>query len=193
MGTADRPTDFLRTLPDGLPVPSDDGACDHLEGASLPSVALPSTAGGVVDPSRSASWVVLFCYPMTGRPGRPIPEGWAQIPGAAGCTPQACSFRDRHCDLQSLGATVFGLSTQESSDQLEAAERLELPFPLLSDADLQFANALHLPQFEVEGLRLLRRVTLICQTGLIRKFFYPVFPPDRNVDEVVTWLRRYVR
>jgi len=190
MGTADRPTDFLRTLPDGLPVPSDDGACDHLEGASLPSVYLPSTAGGVVDPSRSAGWLVLFCYPMTGRPGRPIPEGWVQIPGAAGCTPQACSFRDRHRELQSLGATVFGLSTQESPDQLEAAQRLELPFPLLSDAALQFAEALRLPLFDVEGLRLLRRVTLICRAGAISKSFYPVFPPDRNVDEVLTWLRR---
>ena len=193
MGPEEPPTDFLRRFPDRLPRPSDDGACDHLEGTRLPSVELQSTTGGVVDPSRIRGWVVLFCYPMTGRPGRPIPEGWVQIPGAAGCTPQACSFRDRHHELQSLGTTVFGLSAQEAADQLEAAERLELPFPLLSDADLRFANALHLPQFEVEGLRLLRRVTLICQTGLMRKFFYPVFPPDRNVDEVLTWLRGHGR
>lgn len=179
----------LTDLPDGLPVPTDDGACDHLPDAVLPSVALPSTAGRRVDLSTIAGTVVVYCYPMTGRPDVPLPEGWDRIPGARGCTPQACSFRDHHAELASLGAGVFGLSTQHSDDQREAVERLQLPFELLSDADLCLSRALGLPLFTAGGMTLIRRVTLIVRDGRIVKVFYPVFPPDRNADEVLGWLR----
>ncbi len=176
-------------LPEDLPVPVDDGACDHLPGAALPSVELPSTAGGSVDPARIPGWVVLYCYPMTGRPDRSLPEGWDEIPGARGCTPQSCSFRDHHRELQELNARVFGVSTQSTEDQAEAAARLHLPFELLSDSAFAFSRALRLPMLEVEGMRLIKRVTLIAKDGNIAKHFYPVFPPDRNIDEVLAWLQ----
>ena len=185
------PNDFLRDIPNNLSVPVDDGACNHLEGLTLPSVDLPSTAGGTINPSQIPGWLVIYCYPMTGRPGRVIPDGWVQIPGAAGCTPQSCSFRDYYRELQALNTNVFGLSTQTTKDQLEAAERLHLPFDLLSDESFQFAQKLRLPMFELDGMRLTKRVTLIAKDGNIQKYFYPVFPADKNINEVLVWLRKY--
>jgi peroxiredoxin len=182
------PTDVLLTIPPDLPVPVDDGACAHIEGLPLPSVELPSTDGNLVNLSRVGGWVVIFCYPMTGRPGRSIPDGWAQIPGAAGCTPQACSFRDHYATLQSLNVKVFGLSTQTTDDQLEAAARLHLPFTLLSDAVLQFSQSLNLPMLHINDLHLTKRVTLIAKDGIIEKCIYPVFPSDKNVEVVIRWL-----
>ncbi len=175
-------------LPKGLPVPEDDGAADHLPGKRLPSVALRSTAGNVVDLSALAGVTVAYCFPMMGRPDGEMPVGWDEIPGARGCTPQSCAFRDHHAELRSLGARVFGISAQDSAFQKKVAERLHLPFELLSDEGLILAEALSLPTFEVEGLRLLRRLTLIVADGQIQKVFYPVFPPNKNAEEVVQWL-----
>lgn len=175
-------------LPRDLPVPHDDGACDHLPGARLPALGLPATDGGVVDLSELAGRTVVYCYPMTGRSGEPLPDGWDGIPGARGCTPQSCTFRDHHAELRDLGARVFGLSTQSTGYQREAADRLHLPFALLSDEELRFARALGLPTFEAGGMTLIRRTTLVIRDGLIEKVFYPVFPPDENAGEVVNWL-----
>jgi peroxiredoxin len=179
------------TLPDDLPPPTDDGASDHLPGMRLPSVPLPSTAGERVDLSALSGQTVVYCYPMTGRPDRDLPAGWDEIPGARGCTPQACSFRDHHAELAALGARVFGLSTQDTGYQREAAERLHLPFDLLSDRELAFARALRLPTFEAEGMVLIKRLTMIVADGRVEKVFYPVFPPDKNAEEVAGWLRRH--
>jgi peroxiredoxin len=175
-------------LPNDLPVPEDDGAADHLPGMRLPPVPLMATSGEVVDLSALPGRTVVYCYPMTGRPDRSLPTGWDEIPGARGCTPQSCSFRDHHAELGSLGARVFGLSTQDTEYQSEAATRLHLPFALLSDAELAFAGALGLPTFEVDGMVLLKRLTLVIDEGWIEKVFYPVFPPDRSAEEVVEWL-----
>jgi peroxiredoxin len=175
-------------LPNDLPVPEDDGAADHLPGMRLPPVSLAATSGEVVDLSTLAGRTVVYCYPMTGRPDRSLPTGWDEIPGARGCTPQSCSFRDHHAELRALGASVFGLSTQDTDYQSEAATRLHLPFALLSDADLAFARALGLPTFEVDGMVLLKRLTLVIDEGWIEKVFYPVFPPDKSAEEVVEWL-----
>ena len=192
------PTGYLRPvgavpdpylLPSDLPVPVDDGAADHLEGAEIPALSLPSTAGheiGLADAARET--LVLYCYPRTGRPGEPLPPGWDDIPGARGCTPQSCAFRDHHEELRALGASVLGLSAQPRADQLELAERIGLPYPVLSDPGLELAASLDLPTFEVAGMRLYRRLTLIARAGTIAKVFYPVFPPDRNAAEVVAWL-----
>jgi peroxiredoxin len=175
-------------LPEGLPVPTDDGAAEHLPGMRLPSLPLTSTAGESVDLSTLPGKTVVYCYPMMGRPGSDLPAGWDEIPGARGCTPQACSFRDHHAEITTLGARVFGVSTQSTAYQREAAGRLHLPFELLSDEDLAFARALELPTFEADGMVLLKRLTLIIDDGRIEKVFYPVFPPDRNADEVVEYL-----
>jgi len=175
-------------LPNNLPAPEDDGGADHLPGMRLPPVSLASTSGEVVDLSALPGRTVVYCYPMTGRPDRSLPTGWDEIPGARGCTPQSCSFRDHHAELRALGASVFGLSTQDTDYQREAATRLHLPFALLSDAELAFAGALGMPTFEVEGMVLLKRLTLVIDEGWIEKVFYPVFPPDRSAEEVVEWL-----
>jgi peroxiredoxin len=179
----------LTELPQDLPIPIDDGAGDRLLGAMLPPIALPSTQGDRIDLSSIPGYVVLYCYPMTGRPGMPLPTGWDEIPGARGCTPQSCAFRDLHQELSELEAQVFGLSTQNTEYQREAVDRLHLPFPLLSDADLRFATALKLPLFEIDRQQLIKRVTLIASSGKIVKVFYPVFPPDKNADEVIGWLK----
>ena len=172
-----------------IPAPEDDGAAAHLEGMALPAVALPATSGGPVDLSRLEGRVVLYVYPRTGRPGRPLPEGWDEIPGARGCTPQTCAFRDHFQELRAAGADhVFGLSTQDTEEQQEAAERLELPFPLLSDGDHRFGAALGLPSFEAEGRLLWKRLALVAEAARIVKVFYPVFPPDRNARDVLEWL-----
>jgi peroxiredoxin len=181
----------LTELPKDLPTPVDDGACDRLLGKSLPSIALASTQGESIDLSAISGHVIIYCYPMTGQPGIPLPDGWEEIPGARGCTPQSCAFRDHYQELNDLGAQVFGLSTQSTEDQLEAKMRLHLPFELLSDRDLIFANLLKLPLFEIEGKHLIKRVTLIVQDGKIVKFFYPVFPPNRNVNDVIDWLKEH--
>lgn len=177
-------------LPDDLPVPVDDGAADHLEGAEIPALSLPATSGDALDLSEAArGTLVLYVYPRTGRPGEPLPEGWDDIPGARGCTPQSCAFRDHFGELRALGADVLGMSAQPLSDQVEFAERVELPYPILSDPELALADALALPTFEVAGMRLYRRLTLIARAGRIVKAFYPVFPPDRNAADVVAWLQ----
>jgi peroxiredoxin len=154
----------------------------------LPSVSLSSTSGERIDLSTLAGTTVVYCYPLTGRPDRDLPQGWDEIPGARGCTPQSCAFRDHHAELQGLGARVFGLSTQTTAYQSEAAERLRLPFALLSDENLEFVGALDLPTFEAEGMALVKRLTLIVEDGEILKIFYPVFPPGRNAEEVIRWL-----
>jgi peroxiredoxin len=182
-------TDDLYRLPTDLPVPPDDGACGHLSGLALPSVPLRSTAGRDVDLSGLNGATVVYAYPRTGLPDRDPPPGWDQIPGARGCTPQACAFRDHHAELLAAGAAaVFGLSTQDSTYQLEAAERLHLPFELLSDQALRLTHALRLPTFEIQGHTLIKRLTLVLVDGRIEKVFYPVFPPDRNAGEVLAWL-----
>ena len=176
-------------LPDGLPVPADDGAADHLEGAEMPALSLPSTSVGSVDLRTAANGtLVLYVYPRTGRPGEPLPEGWDDIPGARGCTPQSCAFRDHFGRLRELGADVLGMSAQALADQVEFAERVGLPYPVLSDPELELADALTLPTFDVAGMTLYRRLTLITRAGRIVKAFYPVFPPDRNAADVVAWL-----
>jgi peroxiredoxin len=180
--------DGFGELPENLPVPEDDGAADHLPGARLPSMPLASTAGNLVDLAALDGRTVVYCYPMTGKPGKDLPQGWDGIPGARGCTPQSCSFRDHHAELRSLGARVYGISTQDTDYQTEAAERLHLPFELLSDEDLEFATALGLPTFEVESMVLLKRLTFVANGGLIEKVFYPVFPPNKNAQEVIEWL-----
>ncbi len=181
-------SDNLYELPKDLPVPLDDGACDHLPRMRIPSVSLISTAGRPVDLAALPGRTVVYCYPRTGQPDQEPPPGWNEIPGARGCTPQSCAFRDHHRELQGLGARLFGLSTQGTEYQKEAAERLHLPFELLSDSGLAFAGALRLPTFEIEGLVLIKRITLILSDGRIEKVFYPVFPPDKNAQEVVAWL-----
>jgi peroxiredoxin len=177
-------------LPDDLPVPVDDGAADHLEGAEMPAISLPTTSGDALDLREAArGTLVLYVYPRTGRPGEPLPEGWNDIPGARGCTPQSCAFRDHFGELRTLGADVLGMSAQPLSDQTEFAERVELPYPILSDLELALADALALPTFEVAGMRLYRRLTVVARAGRIVKAFYPVFPPDRNAADVVAWLQ----
>lgn len=178
----------FQNLPENLPVPEDDGAAEHLRGARLPSVPLPSTTGNVVDLSSLEGRTVVYCYPMTGRPGRDLPQGWDEIPGARGCSPQSCSFRDHHAELRNFGVHVYGMSTQDTEYQAEAAERLHLPFELLSDEDLEFATALGLPTFEAEGAVFLKRLTFVAKDGLVEKVFYPVFPPNKNAEEVIEWL-----
>lgn len=178
-------------LPPNLPEPKDDGACRHLPGKHLPPISLPSTAGCMVNlGALPAARTVIYCYPMTGVPGKPLPEGWDLIPGARGCTPQTCGFRDHYEELKALGADVFGLSTQTTGYQKEMAERLHLPFAVLSDSDFQICDALSLPTFEVEGTRLVKRLTLVIKANVIETVFYPVFPPNENAAEVIKWLKR---
>lgn len=179
----------LQSLPENLPIPVDDGSANHLLGKKLPEISLAATTGGLVRLDSLSGIYVLYIYPMTGRPDVPLPNDWDLIPGARGCTPQACSYRDHHSDLKNLGASVFALSAQTTEYQKEMAQRLHLPFPVLSDAELIFASALNLPLFNVEGMNLLKRLTLICRDAKVVGIHYPVFPPDKDIDWVLQTLR----
>jgi peroxiredoxin len=178
------------TLPDELPEPVDDGAADHLPGTAMPAVTLPATDGSrVALDERRPGRTVLYVYPMTGVPGVALPEGWNEIPGARGCTPESCGFRDHYAELRQAGApNVFGLSSQSTSYQTELAQRLGLPYPVLSDESLALAQLLGLPTFETAGMRLYRRLTMIVADATIEHVFYPVFPPDSHASEVLEWL-----
>jgi peroxiredoxin len=176
-------------LPDDLPVPTDDGACDHLPGLALPPVELDSTDGEAVTLAAIPGRTVVYAYPRTGRPGEPsLVDDWDLIPGARGCTPEACGFRDHHAELAAAGATVYGLSTQATAYQRELVDRLDLPFAILSDAGLALTEALRLPTFAAAGETLIKRLTLLLREGRIERVWYPVFPPDRHAAEVLAWL-----
>lgn len=180
----------LHALPANLPAPEDDGAADHLPGARVPSVVLRANGGEFVDLSSAArETLVLYVYPATGTPGRPLPTGWDDVPGARGCTPQSCAFRDHARELAALGASVMGLSAQGIGEQREFAEREHIPYPLLNDSDFILASELQLPTFDLNEIRYYRRLTLIARAGLIAKVFYPVFPPQLNAADVLAWLR----
>lgn len=176
-------------LPGDLPEPADDGAADHLPGLQAPSLGLQATDGPQVDLATLEGRTVVYAYPRTGRPGEPelVPD-WDLIPGARGCTEEACSFRDHHAELLRAGARVFGLSTQATADQRELASRLRLPFPILSDSRLRLTRGLGLPTFQAAGRTLLKRHTLVIADGTIEQVFYPVFPPHRHAEEVLGWL-----
>ncbi|HET7848851.1 MAG TPA: peroxiredoxin [Pseudolabrys sp.] len=177
-------------LPNNIPVPQDDGGARHLTGMALPDIALPATSGPAVNLSKLKGRSVVYIYPRTGVPGVANPEGWDMIPGARGCTPQSCSFRDHAGELKALGVRqLFGLSTQDTAYQREAAERLHLPFPVLSDESLELTNAMMLPTFVAGGMTLLKRMAWVVDDGTITRVFYPVFPPDRNAAEVIAWLQ----
>ena len=176
-------------LPADLPVPVDDGACDHLLGLPIPSLTLDSSQGPVSLRQLAIDLAVLFVYPRTGIPGRATPYGWDAIPGARGCTPQSCSFRDHADELAELGARVAGLSAQSLEEQEEFAVREHMPFPVVADPERRLGGALALPTFVFDGAELYKRVTLVVESVHVVKVFYPVFPPDRNAAEVVDWLR----
>jgi peroxiredoxin len=179
----------LMELPPDLPVPTDDGAASHLLGMRAPHAVLPSTRGRQVDVAALGTGrTVLYLYPRTGRPDRKVPPGWDAIPGARGCTPESCGFRDHFAELKTLGAGVFGVSTQDSGYQREVVERLELPFELLSDAKFELTEAMSLPTFQFEGERLLKRLTMVVRNGQVQHVFYPVFPPDRHAEEGLAWI-----
>ena len=180
----------MNELPYGLPRPTDDGACDHLGGMALPHVSLASTSDRMIDvgalgPGRT----VIYCYPRTGVPGEALPDGWDAIPGARGCTPQSCAFRDHAAELADLGANLFGISTQATDHQRQMVERLHLTFEVLNDAELSLTTALRLPTFEVDGMRLIKRLTFIVKDNAIEHVFYPVFPPNENAGQVIRRLR----
>jgi len=185
MSTPHDPT----VLPPELPAPQDDGAACHLAGTKLPAIALQATDGSRIDLSKLPGRTVVYIYPRTGVPGQPLPPGWDAIPGARGCTPQSCSFREHFAELRRLGvARLFGLSTQDTAYQREAAERLHLPFPILSDNALKLTQALKLPTFSVAGMTLIKRMMLVIDEGTIKEVFYPVFPPDKSAEEVIAWI-----
>jgi peroxiredoxin len=185
-------THDYRALPPDLPAPVDDGAADHLPGLLVPAVRLPSTHGGELDLAEAAAGrarLVVYVYPRTGTPGEPLPEGWDDIPGARGCTPQSCAFRDHVAEFAALGATLLGVSAQSPEDQAEFAAREAIPYPLLSDEGLALARELRLPTFEAGGLTLYKRLTFVARVGRIEHVLYPVFPPDENADNVLRWLQ----
>ena len=182
----------LNQLPANLPRPKDDGGARHLKGMALPDLELPSTSNRRVNLSKvAATRVVIYAYPMTGRPDRQLPQGWDDIPGARGCTPETCGFRDHHQDLAKLHAEVFGVSVQDTPYQQEMVTRLEVPFEVLSDEHMELARALRLPTFTAGGMTLLKRLTLVARNGRIEHVFYPVFPPDKHAEEVIAWLKTH--
>ena len=177
-------------LPGDLPVPQDDGGARHLTGMKLPEIGLVATDGASVNLAKLKGRTVVYVYPRTGRPGQALPTGWDAIPGARGCTPQSCGFRDHFAEMKALGvAALYGLSTQDTAYQREAVERLHLPFAILSDVDLKLTRALRLPTFEVDGMELIKRMAWVIDNGVMTKVFYPVFPPDKSAGEVVAWLQ----
>lgn len=182
----------LMRLPEGLPVPKDDGFCNHLQDLTLPALSLPSTSGIDVNLSSvEAKWLVIYCYPLTGNPCKALPKNWDQIAGARGCTPQALTFNANIKNFDRLSAKVFGLSTQPTDYQRELKQRLNLEFDFLSDDKFNFVRTLNLPTFNAEGqdTPLIKRLTLIVKNGVIKKVFYPIFPPTENADEVLLWLK----
>jgi peroxiredoxin len=182
-------TDGYPELPGELPIPVDDGAADHLPGRALPKLSLESTLGGELDLGELAlGLAVVYIYPRTGVPGEPLPAGWNAIPGARGCTPQSCAFRDHVLEYAAYGASVVGVSAQPAHEQREFAEREHIPYPLLSDPELRLADVLGLPTFEAAGMRLYRRLSFVARRGPIVKVFYPVFPPHRNAADILAWL-----
>lgn len=182
----------LSELPSNLPAPLDDGACNHLIGKPLPDIFLDSTQNTPINLSAIKGWVAIYCYPITGKPNVPLPDGWDEIPGARGCTPQSCGYRDNYAALTRLKTQIFGLSTQATIYQQEAADRLHLPYALLSDEKLDFAYTMQLPTFQVDNMQLIKRLTLIAYDGVIRHCIYPVFPPDKNAEDVIDWLVSHV-
>ena len=181
--------DYL-TLPDNLPVPQDDGAARHLTGIAVPDLPLAATDGSQINLARLSGRTVVYAYPRTGIPGKPLIEGWDAIPGARGCTPQSCGFRDHFADLKHAGVDhLFGLSTQNPDYQREAVDRLHLPFAILSDADMKLTRALGLPTFEAGGMTLMKRLTLVIDDGRIAHVFYPVFPPDKSAEVTLRWVQ----
>ena len=178
-------------LPPDLPIPIDDGATNHLIGMTLPNISLKSTRGDSISVGNFKGKLVIYCYPMTGQPNVPLPEGWDQIPGARGCTPQSCSFRDHYQDIQALGAEVIGLSVQTTDYQKEMADRLHLPFPVVSDSNHEFSKAMNMPTFVAAGMTLLKRVTLIAEDGMIKAVHYPIFPSDSDPAWVIDYLKRH--
>ncbi len=180
----------LHELPDNLPVPVDDGACNHLLGSRVPSIYLNSTSGKSVDLGAVAGTAVIFFYPMNGRSDSPPMTGWNDIPGARGCTPQVCSFRNDYTQLVAMDTKVFGVSSQPLADQKEASTRLALPYELLNDTPLELTHAMNLPTFEYGASTYIKRITVIAIDGVIKKTFYPVFPPDKNVSDVIIWIKQ---
>jgi len=179
-------------LPADLPIPQDDGATNHLKGMQLPAVSLSATNGETITLSEVRGKLVIYCYPMTGQPNVALPDGWDQIPGARGCTPQSCSFRDHYQELQALNAAVLGLSVQTTEYQKEMAERLHLPFPIVSDVNYQFQKALNMPTFVAAGVILLKRVTLIVNNGVIEAVHYPIFPSDSDPAWAINYLKQKI-
>lgn len=180
---------YATSLPPDLPVPEDDGACNHLRGAVIPEISLTATSGEHVALAALRGRTIVFCYPRTARPDESVKDDWNAIPGARGCTPESCAFRDLYGEFRSLGVGLFGLSSQSTSEQAEAKSRLHLPYPLLSDHQLIFASALRLPTFDWRGITCIKRLTLVIRDRVIEHAFYPVFPPDAHPDRVLTWLR----
>jgi peroxiredoxin len=178
-------------LPPDLPIPQDDGSTNHLKGMKLPKVSLQASNGKRIDLADIKGRLVIYCYPMTGQPNVALPDGWDQIPGARGCTPQSCSFRDHYQELQALSTEVMGLSVQTTEYQKEMADRLHLPFPILSDVHYQFQQALNMPTFVAAGMTLLKRVTLIANNGVIEAVHYPIFPSDSDAAWVVDYLKNH--
>jgi len=189
---AQQATTNLSQLPANLPRPKDDGGARHLKGMAIPDLELRSTANRLVNLSAiQAPRIVIYAYPMTGQPGKALPAGWDDIPGARGCTPETCGFRDHHTDLAKLHAEVLGISTQSTEYQQEMVNRLEVPFEVLSDEQLAFTKAMRLPTFTVEGMTLMKRLTLIVRHGRVEHVFYPVFPPDKHAEEIIGWLKKH--
>ena len=179
----------LSSLPSNLPVPKDDGACKHLLNTKIPSVSLANQDGNLLKLKRNDTFrIILYCFPMTGHPEKSLPIGWDNIPGARGCTPQTCSFRDHYDDLIKLNAIPIGLSTQSVEDLKEMTKRLQIPYDIVSDANLNFANIMKLPTFNVDDKVFIKRLTLIFENSIIKKVFYPIFPPDLHINDVIKWL-----
>lgn len=179
----------LLNLPDNLPIPLDDGKCNHLTNITLPNITLNSTGDNKINLSKLKGFTVLYFYPRTGRPDVELLDGWNEIPGARGCTPQSCSFRDNHQTLTELNVSIYGISTQSTAYQKELVQRLHLPYEILSDENLELTQELNLPTFQIENMTLTKRVTLICKDDKVVKCFYPVFPPDENIYDVINWIR----